>query len=56
MAEDRLDNFGIYQLASQLFDDFWKDAEIIQKRTSVLDQIIGGLSTSINTIESKRTR
>jgi four helix bundle protein len=122
MAEDRLDNFGIYKLACQLFEEFWNDseiigkdyrgkelvkqqirsldsvcanieegygrgfnkempqhlkiargeareskgryrrmkfllsAEIIQKRVSVLDQIIDGLTTTINTIESKRTK
>ena len=26
---DRLDDFGIYKLASQLFDDFWADSEIV---------------------------
>lgn len=122
MAEDRLENFGIYKLACQLFDEFWNDSEIvgkdyrgkelvkqqtrsldsvcanieegygrgfnkempqhlkisrgeareskgryrrmklllpaetIQKRVAVLDQIIGGLNATINTIESKRTR
>jgi four helix bundle protein len=122
MAEDRLENFGIYKLACQLFDNFWEDSEIvgkdyrgrelvkqqtrsldsvcanmeegygrgfnkempqhlkiargeareskgryrrmkfllstetIQKRVAVLDQIIGGLTTTINTIESKRTK
>jgi len=25
---DRLENFGIYRLARQLFDDFWVDSEI----------------------------
>ncbi len=28
---DRLESFGIYQLASQLFEDFWRDAEIMDK-------------------------
>jgi len=122
MAEDRLENFGIYKLACQLFDDFWNDSEIvgkdyrgkelvkqqtrsldsvcanieegygrgfnkempqhlkiargetreskgcyrrmkfllpaetINKRVTVLDQIIGGLTSTINTIESKRTK
>jgi len=122
MAEDRLENFGIYKLACQLFDNFWEGSEIvgkdyrgrelvkqqtrsldsvcanieegygrgfnkempqhlkiargeareskgryrrmkfllsteiIQKRVAVLDQIIGGLTTTINTIESKRTK
>lgn len=122
MAEDRLENFGIYRLACQLFDEFWNDSEIIgkdyrghelakqqtrsldsvcanieegygrgfnkempqhlkiargeareskgryrrmkfllpqeiiQKRTAVLDQIIGGLTATINTIESKRLK
>jgi four helix bundle protein len=121
MSEDRLESFGIYKLACQLFDEFWADseivgrdyrgkelvkqqirsldsvcanieegygrgfnkempqhlkiargeareskgryrrmkfllsAEIVNKRTAVLDQIIGGLTTTINTIESKRT-
>ena len=122
MSEDRLESFGIYKLACQLFDDFWADSEIvgkdyrgrelvkqqirsldsicanieegygrgfnkempqhlkiargeareskghyrrmkfllpdetIKKRVLVLDQIIGGLTNTINTIESKRTR
>lgn len=122
MSEDRLESFGIYKLACQLFDEFWADseivgrdyrgkelvkqqirsldsvcanieegygrgfnkempqhlkiargeareskgryrrmkfllsAEIVNKRTAVLDQIIGGLTTTINTIESKRTK
>jgi four helix bundle protein len=122
MAEDRLENFGIYKLACQLFDDFWNDSEVvgkdyrgkelvkqqirsldsvcanmeegygrgfnkempqhlkiargeareskgryrrmkfllpaetINKRVTVLDQIIGGLTATINTIESKRTK
>ena len=122
MAEDRLENFGIYKLACQLFDDFWEDSEIVgkdyrgrelvkqqtrsldsvcanmeegygrgfnkempqhlkiargeareskgryrrmkfllpaetvKKRMATLDQIIGGLTATINTIESKRTR
>ncbi len=28
---DRLESFGIYQLAVQLFQDFWPDSEILQK-------------------------
>ncbi len=28
---DRLESFGIYQLARQLFDDFWSDSEILMK-------------------------
>ena len=122
MAEDRLESFGIYKLACQLFDEFWADSEIvgkdyrgrelvkqqtrsldsvcanieegygrgfnkempqhlkiargeareskgrynrmkfllpaetIVKRTAILDRIIGGLTASINTIESKRTK
>ena len=28
---DRLEKFGIYKLASQLFDDFWQDSEIAMK-------------------------
>ena|ERR1019366_651008 len=28
---DRLENFGIYRLARQLFDDFWVDSEILGK-------------------------
>ncbi|HKW28666.1 MAG TPA: four helix bundle protein [Verrucomicrobiae bacterium] len=28
---DRLESFGIYQLAGQLFDDFWHDAEVMGK-------------------------
>jgi four helix bundle protein len=122
MAYDRLEEFGIYKLASQLFDDFWTDSEIVMKdergqalvkqqvrsldsvcanieegygrgfnkempqhlkiargeareskgrywrmrhlmpleivnkRRAVLDQIIGGLTATINTIESKRAK
>jgi len=122
MTQDRLEEFGIYKLAYQLFDDFWADseivgkdyrgrelvkqqtrsldsvcanieegygrgfnkempqhlkiargeareskgryrrmkfllsAEIIRKRVVVLDQIIGGPTATINTIESKRTK
>lgn len=122
MAYDRLEEFGIYKLASQLFDDFWTDSEIVMKdergqalvkqqvrsldsvcanieegygrgfnkempqhlkiargeareskgrywrmrhllpletvnkRRAVLDQIIGGLTTTIDTIENKRTK
>ena len=28
---DRLESFGIYQIARQLFDDFWADSEILMK-------------------------
>ena len=122
MAQDRLEEFGIYKLASQLFDDYWADSEImlkdvrgeilvkqqtrsldsvcanieegygrgfnkenpqhlkiargearenkgrywhmrfflpleiVQKRREVLDQIIGGLTTTINTIENKQKK
>ena len=28
---DRLESFGIYKLACQLFDDFWTDSEILGK-------------------------
>ena len=28
-ASDRLESFGIYQVARQLFDDFWADSEIL---------------------------
>ena len=122
MAKDGLEEFGIYKLASQLFDDFWADSEIamkdergqalvkqqtrsldsvcanieegygrgfnkenpqhlkiargeareskgrywrmrfllpletVNKRRAVLDQIIGGLTATINTIESKRAK
>src|SRR5580704_16468276 len=28
---DRLESFGIYQLARRLFDDFWKDSELLMK-------------------------
>ena len=31
MTQDRLEEFGIYKLASQLFDDFWADSEIVGK-------------------------
>jgi len=30
-AADRLESFGIYQLARQLFEDFWGDSEILGK-------------------------
>jgi hypothetical protein len=43
---DRLESFGIYKLARQLFEDFWQDT---------LNQIIGGLTKTIQTIESKPT-
>src|SRR5207249_10885817 len=26
---DRLENFGIYRLARQLFDEFWSDSEVL---------------------------
>jgi four helix bundle protein len=29
--EDRLESFGIYNLACRLFDDFWGDSEILGK-------------------------
>lgn len=28
---DRLENFGIYKVARQLFDDFWSDSETLGK-------------------------
>lgn len=31
VGTDRLESFGIYQLAGQLFDDFWRDSEILEK-------------------------
>lgn len=30
-TQDRLESFGIYQLACQLFHDFWPDSEILGK-------------------------
>lgn len=30
-THDRLESFGIYQLAVQLFQDFWQDSEILGK-------------------------
>jgi len=30
-SADRLESFGIYQLARQIFDDFWNDSEILAK-------------------------
>ena len=30
-STDKLESFGIYQLARRLFDDFWKDSEILNK-------------------------
>lgn len=121
-SQDRLESFGIYRLARQLFQDFWPDSEILGKdyrgrelvkqqvrsldsicanieegfgrgfskelpqhlkiargearesrgrylrcnhllspetisqRTAALDHIIGGLTNTINTIESKQKR
>ena len=31
LGTDRLETFGIYQLAWQLFDDFWRDSEALEK-------------------------
>jgi four helix bundle protein len=31
ISVDRLESFGIYQLARQLFEDFWYDSEILGK-------------------------
>ena len=119
VPSDRLESFGIYQVARQLFDDFWADSEflgkdyrgrelvkqlvrsldsicanieegygrgigkelpqhlkisrgeareskgryqrckhllpadLIVKRTAMLDHVIGGLTNTINTIEKK---
>ncbi len=71
-SDDRLESFGIYQLACQLFDDFIArgearesrgryrrsrhllPAEVKTKRLATLDQIIGGLTNPINTLEQKR--
>jgi hypothetical protein len=36
-SQNRLESFGIYQIARQLFDDFWNDSEILsfsQNRSS----------------------
>ena len=30
-SSDRLESFGLYQLARQLFEDFWNDSEILSK-------------------------
>ena len=30
-SSDSLESFGIYQLARQLFEDFWNDSEILSK-------------------------
>ncbi|MBI3760353.1 MAG: four helix bundle protein [Chloroflexi bacterium] len=30
-SSDRLESFGIYKLACQLFDDFWAESEILGK-------------------------
>ena len=35
---------------------FLLPTEVITKRVAILDRIIGGLTTTINTIESKRTK
>jgi len=56
-TNDRLESFGIYQVARQLFNDFWEDsANTIAARVATLAHIIGGLSKTIATIESKQTR
>jgi four helix bundle protein len=31
MAVDRLESFGVYKIARQLFDDFWDDSETLGK-------------------------
>jgi four helix bundle protein len=31
MTQDRLESFGIYKVACQLFDNFWVDSEIVGK-------------------------
>ncbi|MBA4393117.1 MAG: hypothetical protein C0407_06160 [Desulfobacca sp.] len=31
VLNDRLESFGIYKLACQLFDEFWSDSEILGK-------------------------
>jgi four helix bundle protein len=30
-SQDRLESFGIYQIACHLFDDFWADSELLGK-------------------------
>jgi four helix bundle protein len=30
-SQDRLESFGIYQIARRLFDDFWADSELLGK-------------------------
>jgi four helix bundle protein len=121
-TNDRLESFGIYQLARQLFNEFWGDSEILGKdyrgrelvkqqvrsldsicanieegygrgfgkefpqhlriargearesrgryercrcllpadliarRVSTLDRIVGGLTSTINTLEKKRSK
>jgi hypothetical protein len=54
-----LDAFGIYKPACQLFDSFFADTEIAgtdYRGRELIKQIIGRLTTTINTIESKRTK
>lgn len=48
--QDRWEPFGIYKLASEL------PADMLQKRIANLDHILGGLTNTINTIESKQKR
>jgi len=31
IAANRLDSFGIYQLVEQLFEDFWRDSEFLER-------------------------
>jgi four helix bundle protein len=52
-SADRLQNFGIYQLARQLFDKFWEDAEqfmndprgreLVRQQTRSLDSICANI-------------
>jgi four helix bundle protein len=52
-TNDRLESFGIYRLARQLFDDFWADSEIlgrdyrgrelVKQQTRSLDSVCGNI-------------
>ncbi|MBI3914780.1 MAG: four helix bundle protein [Chloroflexi bacterium] len=51
---DRLEGFGIYQIARQLFDEFWSDSEILGKDyrgRELVKQLIRSLDSICANIE-----
>jgi hypothetical protein len=54
---DRLEEFRVYQAARQLFEPFARllPAEVFDQRVAALNQIIGGLTQTIQTAERKLT-